>query len=256
MTWWHPASPTSNTKPSPPPIGSAGEKIERSRWQSTIGSSERDSAVSLQVPLRFPSIAAAVAGLLLIWRGISGASRVRPPTVPNPRRVAALGDSITADGRYLAQLATYLPPGSSTKVFGYSGQGVQAITSHLSEVLAWAPTDLIVLGGVNDLAAGRRIADTIAHLANLYETARAHGIRVIAVIPTPWAGHTYGADRQTETQVLAAGIRGLRPDVVIESRDMGDDRGRILPQYDGGDGLHPNGAGQRAIGNLISIAFK
>ncbi len=55
-----------------------------------------------------------------------------------------------------------------------------------------AYTDVIVFGGVNDLysdlTAGRTVSKIAADLTAMYTTARAHGLRVIAVTVSPWAG--------------------------------------------------------------------
>ena len=70
---------------------------------------------------------------LFVWSRRTHASQPPPPGAAwgptrfdnlGPRRVAALGDSITA-GDYASRLATLLPPGSIARAFGYPGQQVR-----------------------------------------------------------------------------------------------------------------------------------
>jgi len=61
----------------------------------------------------------AAGGLLLLGSRIVKALAPLSPAVlpPGARRVACLGDSLTANGVYCRELKNYLPPGSLTKSF-------------------------------------------------------------------------------------------------------------------------------------------
>jgi lysophospholipase L1-like esterase len=74
----------------------------------------------------------------------------------------------------------------------------------------------------------------------------------VAVELTPWGSHARGSSRIGETRALNSGLE-ISPsvEVVVKTGSLGDDSGRLLPEYDSGDGLHLNAAGQRALGALI-----
>ena len=166
-----------------------------------------------------------------------------------PRRVAVLGDSITANGGYVRRLQALLPPGSVVKGFGVVGEGAKAAHRRLSQALEGRPTDLVVLLGVNDIASGRSLAHTQQWLGRIYAQGRAAGARVVAVTVTPWAAYKRtDARQQRTTAALNHWIRSAPVGAVVETGSMGDRQGRLLGR---GDGLHPDAAGQRRLGDLI-----
>lgn len=184
-----------------------------------------------------------------------------------PRRVATLGDSITAAGWYTKALLPLLPKGSVVQAFGYGGKQVRVIHRHLPEALAWKPTDVVVLAGVNDLASGRSSTQVLNDLRALWTDAKVANVRVIAVTILPWArwrtvanryvegGLPFGNDKLPSTREVNAGIlANALPDVAVATDSLGDENGRLLTRYDGGDGLHPNVAGHRALARLIAEA--
>jgi len=163
--------------------------------------------------------------LLPVAKGLSG-----------PRKIVALGDSLTADGRYVRYLGA--------TGFGYVGRGVKDIASHLDEALALKPTDVIVFGGVNDLASGRSFSTITGELSKMYERIRAAGARPVAVLVAPWKG---------DVAKTAAVNQWIRESGVahVETWRLGSAEGRLLPSYNAGDGVHLNGAGQKALGKMI-----
>jgi hypothetical protein len=116
--------------------------------------------------------------------------------------VAAIGDSLTdfrsGGGKYLRRLRE-LCPESRFDSYGIGGQRTDHMRWRLSQNLfgrgtPWSPrpsyTHVIILGGVNDLAAASprsaRIRRIQKNLAGMYQTARARGVRVVAVTLPPW----------------------------------------------------------------------
>lgn len=174
----------------------------------------------------------------------------------DPRRVAALGDSITANlgrsGGYLDLVLAALPQGSAVQKFGYGGQGVDVISQHVNEVLAWRPTDVIVLAGVNDLASHRSEERIAARLAEIYGRFRAAGVRVIAVQVLPWGRRpTYDAEGTWRLNHWILAQEELRQVARVVRTDlMGDANGWLLPAYTK-DGVHLTKAGNDALGQLI-----
>lgn len=171
-----------------------------------------------------------------------------------PRRILAVGDSITADGRYAAQAAALLQAQAVAAV-GWPGRGAAVVRGELPGLLAdHRPTDLVVLVGVNDLASGRTAAAIAADLAAIYRTARGAGVRVWPVDVLPWAGWLAGARFDgrrariaAEGRLLSAWIR--RQSGATPTASLGDAAGRLLWT---GDGLHPDALGHRALGALIA----
>ncbi len=192
----------------------------------------------------------AVGGFIL---GV-GAKLVQRPTEvpPGARRVACLGDSLTADGRYCKQLLAHLPEGSKVKAFGYAGQGTGYLLNKVEAVLRWGPTDLVVLGGVNDLPS-RGASKAADNLARIYAEARGAGVRVVAVQVTPWHGYPSARGRELETRNLNSWIRhDALVDAWVDTGALGDEQYRLLGEYDSGDGLHLNSRGQQVLGGLIA----
>lgn len=174
-----------------------------------------------------------------------------------PRRVALLGDSLTGGPGYAAGLEPLLTNRSVVKAYSYPGKGSAFIRNRVFDVFTWAPTDIVVLAGVNDLAAGRPASDVIENLQNVYTEARAHGVRVVAVLLTPWSGHFRGASCSADTDAVNRWIQYQARDVdaVVRTDDLGDSSSRLKSWYDSGDGLHLNAEGQEMLARLVSKAF-
>ncbi len=133
-------------------------------------------------------------------------------------------------------------------------------------------THAIVLIGVNDLgsqhragedspAARKAMVDALmdAH-RQLVERAHAHGICVIGATIAPYVGSDYyhpDPTNEADRQALNSWIRGSKvfdavADVDAAVRDPAHPE-RMLAALDGGDHLHPNPAGYRAIAAAIPL---
>ena len=174
-----------------------------------------------------------------------------------PRRVALFGDSLTGGPSYAAGLRSLLSNRSVVNAYSYPGKGSAFIRNRVFDVFTWAPTDIVVLAGVNDLASGRPVSDVIENLQEIYTEARAHGVRVVAVTLTPWSGHFRGASCSGDTDVINRWIQYQARDVdlVIRTADLGDSSGRLKSWFDSGDGLHFNAEGQEMLARLVWRAF-
>lgn len=170
--------------------------------------------------------------------------------VSGKRVIVSWGDSITADGGYLKEILKNVP-GSTGKNYGYVGKGTAFIATKEAEAFKLMPTDVIILAGVNDLAAGRPVPEITRGLLHLWNTAKSKGARVIAVQITPWAGYkTFGGNAERLRQVNEFIANASVPDVIVRTGEMGDAQGRLQPQWSR-DGLHPNPAGQIKLAQLI-----
>ena len=145
-------------------------------------------------------------------------------------------------------------------MFGYPGKGAATVARNMGRVIAWQPTDLIVMAGVNDLAAGRRVNQVQASLAAVYRTARASGIRVVAVPVLPWGAYLdksrFNRRRAAivdDMRQLNAWIRRQGVKVVDGASSVSADGYRLRAELTR-DGLHPNAAGQQRLGRQLARA--
>ena len=211
------------------------------------------------------------------------------------RLVVALGDSITdgkgsttnGNDRWTDRLAQRLQADPKRRDIAVVNQGIggnrllndglgpNALARLDRDVLAQpGVTHLVLLEGVNDLGTLTRdapvsVADHKAHVARIIGAyrqiiARAHarGIKVIGATIMPFVGNAYyHADAQNEAdrQAVNAWIRtpGHFDGLVDFDRATRDPArpDRLLPAYDGGDALHPNPAGYRAMGDAVPLAL-
>jgi lysophospholipase L1-like esterase len=141
---------------------------------------------------------------------------------PGPGRhyvVAAVGDSLTDPhshgGGYLAYVKARCP-GIEIDNFGRGATMVSQMRRHFDEEIATSPktyTHLVVFGGVNDLysdlTAFRTPAKIEADLSYMYATAKARGMKVVALTVAPWGGFTryFNPSRAATTHEVNAWIR-------------------------------------------------
>ncbi len=135
-----------------------------------------------------------------------------PASSGTPVVVAAVGDSLTdaraGGGKYLDVLRRHCPR-SRFDNYGKGGEMVNQMRARFAEDL-FSPgkpayTHVIVFGGVNDLysdlTAGRTPARIERDLTWMYEAARRHGAKVVAITVSPWGGFTryFNASRLAAT---------------------------------------------------------
>jgi len=196
----------------------------------------------------------AAGGLILLGSRVIKALTLHPSELlpPGARRVACLGDSLTANGLYCKNLRNYLPPGSITKSFGYANQGTAYILKQLPKVLAWNPTDIVVLAGVNDLPRHGGDTTAISNLAKIYAKAHAHGVRVVAVKILPWHDYPSAMGREDNTYNVNTWImKSSSADAYVDAWAMGDANYSLLSEFTT-DGLHLNLLGYSFLAQLIA----
>jgi lysophospholipase L1-like esterase len=194
---------------------------------------------------------------------------------PPPRApviVAAMGDSLTdargGGGKYLDVLRQRCP-GSRFDNYGKGGQMVNQMRSRFDgEIFAPgkpAYTHVIVFGGVNDLysdlTAGRTPAKIEHDLTLMYEDARRHGAKVVAVTVAPWGGFTryFNASRSAATLDVNQWIFAQRDagavDAVVDAYKLLScgDATTLCPSYTmpKSDGLHFGDEGHKRLGEAL-----
>lgn len=179
--------------------------------------------------------------------------------------LAMVGDSITAGFsssgsgppvRLGAALPAYVAD------FGVPGaSAADCLTNYRAWVAGHGYTSLVLLCGVNSLAAGQTAATVMATLTTIMDEARAAGLRVTPMGITPWKNSgSWTAGRQTETTALNALLsayataNGLTYVSPATLGGQGGDPDVLLTIYDSGDFIHPNSAGNIAIGALLQAA--
>ncbi len=125
-------------------------------------------------------------------------------------------------------------------------------------------THLLLLEGINDIGTSGDTGITADELIEGYRQltlrAQAHGIKVIALTVMPFEGAGYyRPEREVLRERLNGWIRtaGIFDGVVDMEKAMADPANpkRLRRDLQVGDNLHPNAAGQRAMGDAIPLSL-
>ncbi len=177
------------------------------------------------------------------------------------KKVAIIGDSILAGSSVGYKPVTYIPYHLGTdydvvnSTVGSTTCGDMR-TRWTNTVKATAPTHLIIMCGVNDLAlAGRTVDDAWTDLKFILDDARDAGVTVRPVLTlnclnAVGCGSTQAADindlRGRESAYCAdAGVTCSDPASIMQ------DGGVMITKYDLGDGKHPGELGSRVFSAYI-----
>lgn len=197
---------------------------------------------------------------------ISDWSENVPFEVKAPVAVAALGDSITHGGgavsngpdRALYAWESYAA--FPIKNLGYSGDTVEAMEARFErDVLPFRPRILVIMGGVNNYRVGGKAANIIAVLTRIRDKCTAYGIApvfatVTSINPAKIAKIQYAqappADWSDEQALLNRWIL-TQPYCIDVTTVLSDAHGQLEDIYTT-DGLHPDSAAKRFIGETIS----
>jgi lysophospholipase L1-like esterase len=221
------------------------------------------------------------------WYYLTGVDVAEPG---NEREaVVAFGDSITdgatsttdANNRYPDELAERLVAAGrpiSALNAGISGNqllasqpgyGASGLDRFRRDVLRQPQVrTVIILEGINDIAlseATRGEPVTAAQLIDGYQTlvraAHDNGVRVIGATILPTKGTIFPAYYTERGEAVRDAVNswirtcGAYDAVVDLDRVFADptDPDRMRPEYDSGDGVHPNDTGMRAIADAIDL---
>lgn len=186
--------------------------------------------------------------------------------VRTPVSIAALGDSITHGGgaisngpdRVLYDWESYAA--FPIKNLGYSGDTVEAMEARFDrDVLPFRPRILVIMGGVNNYRIGGKAEDIITVLARIRDKCKKHGIIPVFVTatslnPAKIAKVQYAPmppDGWLDEQEILNRWILMQPYCVDISTVLSDAEGQLEDIYTT-DGLHPDSAAKRFIGETIS----
>jgi lysophospholipase L1-like esterase len=208
---------------------------------------------------------------------------------PDAYAVVALGDSITdgqgttvdANRNWTAVLARRLAANKATAHVAVLNQGVAGnqVLRDLAGVSALARFDrdvlsrsgvkwLIVFEGINDISLHGQVDspdpltsdDLIAAYRQLIQRAHSHGIKVLGATITPQEGTRLGTENADAVRnaanrwIRTGGAFDAIADLDAAVRDPGH-VSRLRPDFDSGDHIHINDAGNQAMADAIDIAI-
>jgi lysophospholipase L1-like esterase len=203
--------------------------------------------------------------------------------------VVAFGDSITdgalstpdADNRYPDELAERLVAagrplsvlnagiGGNRVLADMAGFGDRATARFQRDALDQPGVrTVIVLEGINDIGFGALTGalPTAEQLIDGHRTliraAHARGVKVIGATILPFKGTIYPGYYTDQGEAVRDAVNdwirtGGEYDAVVDlERAVADpaDPDRLRPEYNGGDGLHPNDAGMRAMAAAVDLS--
>ncbi|WLT33438.1 GDSL-type esterase/lipase family protein [Geothrix sp. PMB-07] len=191
-------------------------------------------------------------------------NRLLPPPKAGEARVVFLGDSITEAWPLQKSF-----PGRPFVNRGISGQTTaQLLLRFRPDVIDLKPQVVFILAGTNDIAGNTgpvTEAEILGNLASMGELAQAHGVRPVfcSVLPvhraTPTSLDFWATRPMSRIRALNQGLQQLCKSKGYTYLDaftpMLDEAGQLRPDL-ADDGLHPNEAGYRQLGTLVTAALR
>lgn len=173
--------------------------------------------------------------------------------------IAVVGDSIsvTASYTYPTVLQNSYAFSNVDSFATTSAQTSAMITQLNNNVIGHGYKGVIVLGGVNDIAAGQSSSTIQNNLNTIYSTAKANGLEVVAIPILPWGCYpTSSPTKMATTKSINQWIQAnSNVDYFIDiynSMVVANDC--MNPSYTD-DGLHPNPTGHQLIAQAIAQAL-
>jgi len=199
-----------------------------------------------------------------------------------PRSIVAIGDSITDGDQgptysddigmdrhptwpdFLAQRlagAAGVPQTAMANV-GVNGDSAPGVAARLSHDVLEHPgvTHVVLEIGTNDVSAGQPAQVVIDNITAIVERLHQHRLRVIGATLVPRAD--FATNNAAQNEVREEVNRFIRTSPIFDgvldiAAAVGrpDDDNHFQPQYDSGDGLHPNTAGYQAIADSFDLTL-
>ncbi|WP_350274406.1 SGNH/GDSL hydrolase family protein [Kribbella sp. HUAS MG21] len=166
--------------------------------------------------------------------------------LPEPRRLAISNEGISGN-RVLGGIAK-------------AGSAGPSALARLDKDVLTKPgvRTVLVLEGINDIYAGATTEQLIAGYRQLIARVHASGRCIVGGTLTPMgSSFVYSPEKEATRQAVNTFIRtsgefDAYVDFDAATRDPSNPT-RLAPAYDDGDGLHPNNAGNEAMGNAPDL---
>jgi lysophospholipase L1-like esterase len=166
-------------------------------------------------------------------------------------RLGFVGDSITS-GQYPRLLRNLHGKDAGIRVFARKNAKVDTIWRYMRELKSssYRPTHVFIYGGINDCVSGHPDAVTrvLKRMDDLSNVALDIGAIPVIIKHHGWRGHVMGKHFGCSEEVNK--WLSLFPVSVVDVSSMSVN-GFLKAEYDGGDGLHLNYAGERKLAHLI-----
>ena len=178
--------------------------------------------------------------------------------------VAALGDSITHGGGAVSNPPSFVMYDWQTYAglpilnLGYSGDTTKQLNQRFAkDVLPFSPKILIIMGGINDIRLGVSADSVISELNKLKYRCLLHDIKPVFVTLTPLNPLAMrqvmqlnpAINWQSEREQVNSWIKS-QPYFIAAGDKLAAPNGLYLPGLST-DGLHPDAAGKKIIGETI-----
>jgi len=183
---------------------------------------------------------------------ITAGSPLYDPASENRRRI---GDGLNPQSQYEYWAREKLGSRVRFRNCGVFGETTAEIARRLDACVRGAGA-LIVQGGINDIAQGRKVADAARHLEAMVRRGRELGLRVGIVEVLPWTNGHPDADGPIRdlNRRIAAIARGEKVTLYRWYRLLDDPSrpGTLRPELTI-DGDHPAPPGYRILGEAITV---
>ena len=160
------------------------------------------------------------------------------------RKTLVIGDSITADKIY-ADTLSKLIINRQFDVHAEVGKQTSWMKEQYDNFKDKGYDEIIILGGINDIASGIKMENIQKNLEYIYSDAKKKNLRVIALTLTPNKPHI------DKINQLNNWIKQQSNIIAVDIYFLLADNDKLKDEYDAGDGLHPNIAGKKVIAQKI-----
>ena len=198
---------------------------------------------------------------------------VMTPSMRQPIRIVALGDSTTAgtpafksplesppagSGDETSQYAFWLMKAHPEWVVlnrGINGQRSDEIRARFErDVVQNAPAAVVIIAGVNDIYQGRSVDHVTAQLQAMYARAAGAGIPLVAGSIVPF--NTATPEQNQRMRQVNDWIRRQPKVTFADTRGAVAASGNPDMLFESPDGLHPTAAGYRRMADVIDAALQ
>lgn len=153
----------------------------------------------------------------------------------------------------IAKGGTVTYEGLSTKTAPTAGRPLPDPSANIDQALSRSPALVVVAYPTNDTAIGYSAQETVTNLLSIRRQALANSVSVVVVSTQP---RNLSPAQLTQLLLiddqLAAAVGACFVDV---RTGLAGANGQLAPQYDSGDGVHPNDAGHRLLATRIQAVI-